>query len=1498
MSLQVWLPLNNKLIANQGLNLCTIENNGATFVDDGIESCYSFDGNDHYIDTNYMSNLGNGNFSFAAWIYVTQVNGKTWQCIIGNKSAPAASVGCALYWNQNYKKFLWSTANGTNASEIWSADTFDDVIYNTWHHIVMVRNSNDPKKGYFYFDGVRKELESIPSIVNVSNSSVSMKIGTVMPINNSYCYTGKISDVRIYNHALSDKEVSELAKGLVFHLKLNSTKLYNIAGFDYDIHKYSYGALTEAYNTARYDKSLIFDNSAIKCNNININGNSKFTISCWINITVQKDYQPLFWIGDDSNNTSGICLHGSNCNRLEGNDGTGLEGHSFDVYYPAQENPLNTWVHNVLVYDGETIKRYINGELKSSLSFNYGFGNTLQTLYIGHFWHPTSNFEGMLSDFRIYRTALNANQVSQLYHVAGSIDNHGNAHSYELIEIERYDDRLRFQSIGNSTIGLASKSSNQTIEYSKDCVNWASMDTTTTIDLTNNEVVYLRGILSGNNSTANYTQFNMTGAIKSYGNINYLWNYNNLNASLKKYCAANLFKDCTSLLISPELPSKILSEACYGSMFKGCTNLIEVPKLPATSLAEWCYSEMFRDCTSLKEAPILSATSLANYCYYAMFYGCSNLIKTYNLPAQTLTEQCYAEMFRYCVSLTTTPKILATTMAKQSCYNMFKGCTSLVSVQEELSASVLAQSCYYAMFAQCTSLTKAPKLSINELAQSCYTSMFYECSSLIEAPVLSSNSLALGCYQLMFYGCQNLVNAPELPATTLATNCYAGMFQYCYSLTTAPELLAEELVEGCYSYMFNGCSNLNYIRCLATNISATDCTTNWVKNVASSGTFVKLNDEIPWTIGVNGIPVNWTVISAETLLFKSTGNSTLGLNRKSSYQTVQYSSDGETWNDMTTSTNISLSDGQKVYVRGKLTNNNTGSNYTQFKMTGSLECNGNINYLWDYENPNAALKDYCGYYLFRNCTSLTKAPKMPTTTLADHCYCSMFAYCSSLTSAPELPATTLSQYCYQYMFQNCTSLTTAPEILATTVSAYCCSHMFDGCASLVNVQEELPATTLANSCYEYMFEYCYSLIVAPVLPAQIMTPYCYQGMFYSCSSLRYIRCMATDISATNCMYYWVGGVSEIGTFVKDPNMKSLTRSWWDQIYNYWDIENYYENPDVEFIPDITFTNDNAIKLEVKENNSIIQIPILCTYQTLYLSKDKTHWMTLHDGNRLTVQNGETYYLCGTLTAAHNRLDYTNIRLLGKIDASGNINTIWNYSNPNAALYSCCGNQLFSQSTGLENAGLTLPSMTVPSTAYWQMFYGCTRLTTAPELPATTIIGDCYYLMFRYCSSLIQTPSVLPAATITNYCYTNMFSQCTSLVTVPKGLLPALEVKEASYAGMFYGCTSLTSAPDLPATTFTNTRQYSNMFQNCTSLTTAPELPAQTLTNQCYQNMFNGCTNLSYIKCLATNISASSCLSNWTSGVSSTGTFVKNSTMSSWTSGTSGIPTNWTVQDAQ
>lgn len=355
--------------------------------------------------------------------------------------------------------------------------------------------------------------------------------------------------------------------------------------------------------------------------------------------------------------------------------------------------------------------------------------------------------------------------------------------------------------------------------------------------------------------------------------------------SLTNECYRGMFVGCTSLTTAPELPATTLASTCYMNMFAS-SGLTTVPELPATVLESHCYNGMFRGCTSLTVAPELSATTLANFCYFNMFSGCTGLTTPpATLPATTLANNCYEAMFSGCTSLTTTPALPATTISYFNCYHlMFKGCTSLTTAPElpattlgtncysnmfegcinltavpELPATTLEGGCYFYMFKDCTSLTTPPVLSATTLASDCYCGMFSGCTGLTTAPKLPATTLDQSCYEHMFSGCTSLTTAPALPATTLTTWCYESMFSGCTNLTTTPDLNASTLAVRCYYQMFSGCTSLNRVKCLATDISAFGCTTSWLYNVPSGGTFTKASSMTSWTTGSSGIPSGWTV---------------------------------------------------------------------------------------------------------------------------------------------------------------------------------------------------------------------------------------------------------------------------------------------------------------------------------------------------------------------------------------------------------------------------------------------------------------------------------------------------------------------------------------------------------------------------------------------------------------------------------------------------------------
>ena len=194
---------------------------------------------------------------------------------------------------------------------------------------------------------------------------------------------------------------------------------------------------------------------------------------------------------------------------------------------------------------------------------------------------------------------------------------------------------------------------------------------------------------------------------------------------------------------------------------------------------------------------------------------------------------------------------------------LFSNCKNIVNADSNfLPATTLADSCYSDMFHGCTSLTTAPALPATTLANSCYNNMFYGCTGLTTAPALPATTLADSCYYYMFRDCTSLTTAPALHAITLTPGCYNSMFYGCTSLTTAPELPAITLTPGCYNSMFYGCTKLNYIKMLATNISASNCLCNWVNRVSSTGTFIKNAAMTNLPTGSSGIPNGWTVQNA------------------------------------------------------------------------------------------------------------------------------------------------------------------------------------------------------------------------------------------------------------------------------------------------------------------------------------------------------------------------------------------------------------------------------------------------------------------------------------------------------------------------------------------------------------------------------------------------------------------------------------------------------------
>mgnify|MGYP002679369689 CR=1 FL=1 len=219
---------------------------------------------------------------------------------------------------------------------------------------------------------------------------------------------------------------------------------------------------------------------------------------------------------------------------------------------------------------------------------------------------------------------------------------------------------------------------------------------------------------------------------------------------------------------------------------------------------------------------------------------------------------------------------------------------------------------------------------------------------------------------------------------------------------------------------------------------------------------------------------------------------------------------------------------------------------------------------------------------------------------------------------------------------------------------------------------------------------------------------------------------------------------------------------------------------------------------------------------------------------------------GTATSwgSYSTITFTDPNV--KVACTGNILTLLDWRNYNIVETNYAKFCYLFYNCRVLTSAPELPATTLADECYRGMFQGCTSLTSAPELPATTLADDCYGGMFDGCTNLTDAPE-LPATTLANSCYLQMFCGCTSLTDAPK--LPATTLADDCYNEMFDGCKSLTAAPELPATKLASFCYY-EMFYGCTSLESAPELPATELAEACYCRMFNSCKNLSSVTMLA------------------------------------------------
>ena len=211
MSLIHWWPLNGNLNDYGTQNLTLEQNGGILFTNGKIGKGASFTTDGQWLKSTDLSTLvAMTNYSMCCWVYLTNTatNHSSSFLSSGNWNTAAKQVCFGLYsYSSGYGRMLVPNGTGWTGGIALS----NRITLNSWHHFTIVYDGTMTRG---YVDGV-----SVGTYAGggISATEVSYYFLGAATYYSGFTMKGVLNDFRIYDHALSPKEVKEISKGLCLH---------------------------------------------------------------------------------------------------------------------------------------------------------------------------------------------------------------------------------------------------------------------------------------------------------------------------------------------------------------------------------------------------------------------------------------------------------------------------------------------------------------------------------------------------------------------------------------------------------------------------------------------------------------------------------------------------------------------------------------------------------------------------------------------------------------------------------------------------------------------------------------------------------------------------------------------------------------------------------------------------------------------------------------------------------------------------------------------------------------------------------------------------------------------------------------------------------------------------------------------------------------------------------------------------------------------------------
>ena len=446
-----WIKNSNDLLDHSGLNYhAYLENTevikhhgdnseSPEFSTDGPlpdnkifgKNSLKFNGVSDYVDLGDSDDFSFGDgsndspFSISAWVKLNDITG-TNKNLIGKYTSVTNNDEYLLFFNPNNGEFRFSLYDTSGFSFIRVRSSLT-IVADTWYHICVTYDGSGANTGMeMYIDG---SLQT--GVKDSNNIYVAMENGisplTLGAYNSANYLEGNLADVRIYDTALDNEDISAIADGI--HIQDNLVGWWGLN--EKSLRDFSYNSsskfITDSpfIDTSNFASRLFNPTGAGSAGNeehVAIPSNSDIprgeqTWAWWVKPLVTSSGGQSF-IGQwgNSGDFSFIVYYvgASLTVYISGNGSTNVNSGS----YSFSPNSTNVWRHVAFTFVPNTsLKLYVDGELRSSNTTNIpaAIYNSPADLRFGRMDRSyNASFSGNLSDVRMYDADIGEGVIASL----------------------------------------------------------------------------------------------------------------------------------------------------------------------------------------------------------------------------------------------------------------------------------------------------------------------------------------------------------------------------------------------------------------------------------------------------------------------------------------------------------------------------------------------------------------------------------------------------------------------------------------------------------------------------------------------------------------------------------------------------------------------------------------------------------------------------------------------------------------------------------------------------------------------------------------------------------------------------------------------------------------------------------------------------------------------------------------------------------------------------